>query len=151
VGAFVPPTGARGTSLVEVVIALGLLAGLLISVAGLIALGNRQISGGALASRALVVAQSILEALELDAYHRTYSNLLCDASLATCRVGSGQAVVGDWHALAAANLPAPVVEVRVDAVGAPSLHAAPALRISVVVSWQEGVRSRRLRLTTLRV
>jgi hypothetical protein len=147
----VPRTGGWGTSLVEVVIALGLLAGLLISVAGLLTLGNRQISSGARASCALAVAQSILEALELEAYHRTYASLGCDATLSTCRVDSGQTTVGDWHALAAANLPDPLVEIGVDAIGAPSLEAAPALRITVAVSWQEGLRSRRLRLTTLRV
>lgn len=150
-GKSVPRTGRRGTSLVEVVIALGLLAGLLISVAGLISLGNRQISSSARVSHALVVAQSILEALELDAYHRTYSSLDCDPTLASCRVGSGETIVHDWHALAAETLPAPSVEIRIDAVGASSLEAAPALRITVAVSWQEGLRSRRLRLTTLRV
>lgn len=122
---------------------------MLISVAGLLTLGNRQISSGAHTSSALVVAQSIVEALELDGYRQIYAGLGCDATLHTCRVGSGHATVGDWHALA--SLPAPLVEIRIDAVGASSLDTAPALRVTVAVSWREGHRSRRLRLTTLRV
>jgi hypothetical protein len=128
-----------------------LLAGLLISVAGLLTLGNRQINSGAHTSRALAVARSIVEGLELEAYRQTHASLGCDATLPTCRVGSGQATVEGWHALALASLPAPRVEIRIDAIGAPSLDAAPALRITVAVSWREGPRSRRLRLTTLRV
>jgi hypothetical protein len=131
--------------------ALGLLAGLLVSVTGLLALGGRQVGAGARASHALAVAQAVLEDLDLRAYRRTYSDLGCDGTLPACRVTSGQPATRAWDPLARASLPGGGLEVSVVAVGATSLDAAPALRIAVTVTWPEGSRIRRLRLTTLRV
>jgi hypothetical protein len=131
--------------------ALGLLAGLLVSVAGLLVLGARQVGAGARASHALAVAQTVLEELDLQAYRRTYSDLGCDGGLSACHVASGQPAARAWDALAQASLSAPHLEIRIDAVGAPSLDAAPVLRVAVIVSWSEGSRARRLRLATLRV
>jgi hypothetical protein len=142
---------AKGTSLTEVVIAMGLLAGLLVSVAGLLTLGNRHVRGGARASQALTVARTVLEDLEVVGYDRAYRSLGCDGALPACRAASGQPVVAAWHELAETDLHAPRVEVRIEALGAISLDGARALRITVTVGWREGLRERRVQLTTLRV
>jgi hypothetical protein len=142
---------APATSLVEAVIALGLLAGLLIAITGMIAIGSRQVSGGACASRALAAAVSIVEQLDARPFHRTYTALGCDGSESACTVASGQAGTESWHTLVAEAVPEARFEIRVQPIGAASLDSAPALRISVSVVWREAVRSRRLRLTTLRV
>jgi Tfp pilus assembly protein PilV len=145
------PRTRSGTTLVEIVIALGLLAGLLLSVAGLLAAGNRQIRSGARASRALALARTVVEDLDLGARHRAYQRLGCAGGQRACHVDSGQPAVRRWHALAGSELTALRIEVRVEALGAATLDAAPALRVSVRVAWQEGLRSRGIRLTTLRV
>ena len=140
-----------GYSLVELVIALGLLAGMLISVAGILSLGNRQVAGGGRATRALAVARSTLESLEVYAYHRTYERLGCDGARDVCRVATGQSIPGSWDQFARVNLPHARVELCIEAVGASSLDAASALRLTVRVRWREGLRFRTLRLTTVRV
>ena len=47
------PVGMRGFSLAEVVVALGLLASVLLSIAGLVVMGARQLHGGRSSSEAL--------------------------------------------------------------------------------------------------
>jgi type II secretory pathway pseudopilin PulG len=57
----VDPRGERGFSLVEVVLALGLLAGVLISIAGLFILAAKQVKSGRTSSEGLAVAREIHE------------------------------------------------------------------------------------------
>ena len=140
-----------GASLVEVVIALGLLASALITAAGLLAVGNRQVQGGGLRSQALAVAEAIVEELDVGGYARTIARLGCDPTQPSCAVVSGDPELSEWQALAETDLPTPVVEVRLEAVGGPTIVTAPAMRLSVRVSWREGLRSRRVHLVGLRV
>ena len=74
------PTGA---SLVEVVIALGLLASALMAAAGLLAVGNRQVQGGGHRSQALAVAEAIVEELDVGGYARPIARLGCDPTQPT--------------------------------------------------------------------
>ena len=53
--------GERGFSLVEVVLALGLLAGVLIAISGLFVVGAKQVKSGRTSSEALAVAKEIQE------------------------------------------------------------------------------------------
>jgi hypothetical protein len=140
-----------GASLVEVVIALGLLASALISAAGLLAVGNRQVHGGGLRSQALAVAEAIVEELDVGGYARPIARLGCDPTQPSCSVVSGDPALSVWQVLAQIDLPAPIIEVRIEAVGAATLDTAPALRLSVRVFWREGLRSRRIHLIGLRI
>jgi len=140
-----------GVSLIEVVIALGLLASALLTATGLLAVGNRQIRGGGLRSQALAVAQAIVEELDVGGYVLPITRSGCDPTQPSCSVVSGDAALSEWQALAEIDLPAPIVEVRIEAVGGTTLDTAPAFRLSVRVSWSEGLRSRRIHLVGLRV
>jgi hypothetical protein len=142
---------ALGTTLVEAVIALGLLGGLVLAASGLVVLGMRQVGAGGRASSAHAAAVGLLEQLELRSFRRTYEGLDCDGTAASCRVGPGDPAVEPWQTRVAEAVPGARLELRVEAVGASSLDAATLLRIVVEISWHEGPRSRRLRLTTVRV
>ena len=140
-----------GASLVEVVIALGLLASALITATGLLVVGNRQVHGGGLRSQALAVAEAIVEELDIGGYARPIAQLGCDPTQPSCSVVSGDPALSEWQTLAETCLPSPVVELRIEAVGAATIDTAPAFRLSVRVSWREGLRSRRVHLVGLRV
>ena len=60
----------------EAVIALGLLAGLLISVSGMLALGGRQVDGAARASRALALAATLFGREAVLRVHHLYATEL---------------------------------------------------------------------------
>jgi len=140
-----------GTTLLESVIALGLLAGLLISAAGLLGQAQRQILGGAHLSQALALTRTVLEDLELLPYDGLVQTLGCDASVPRCLVISGDPAVAAWQRLAELDLPLPAIEIDLRAPSGVSLVEASALRVTVRVSWLEGQRRRRLQLTTWRV
>ena len=61
-----------GFSLVEVVVALGLLAAVLISISGLFVLAHKQVDGGRKNSVALSVARDILEEMDGWSYRQLY-------------------------------------------------------------------------------
>jgi len=142
---------ASGTTLIEVVVALGLMGGVLLCAAGLLVVGNRQIAGGARSSHAVALAESILEELELCAFDRLHEKLCCDAGLASCLAAPDSAAAAGWRGDAAEVLPGARVEVKLEAVGAGTLGAAAVLRLVVSIAWPEGSGERRLRLTALRV
>jgi type II secretory pathway pseudopilin PulG len=64
----------RGFSLVEVVVALGLLAGVLIAIGGLFILGGRSVKGGRTSSEALTAGKEILEEMNGWAFTQLWDN-----------------------------------------------------------------------------
>ena len=154
---------AVGFSLVEVIAAVGLMAGVLLSVAGLLTVGQRQVMSGRSSSEALALARDILEELEGLGFHQSFESFGDDGSLASFVVDtrtSSQAA--EWQA----NLDSRLVdlfeddnrshaEIRFDSINGtptpPSLLAAEAIRITVTVFWSEGPRRRSVRLCTVRL
>jgi type II secretory pathway pseudopilin PulG len=139
-----------GSNLIEVIVALALLGGALVSTAGLMASGNRQVDRGGQRSQALAVAQAILEELRTWPPDGLTARLGCDGSAPACSVATGQAAAAPWQALAAAQLPAARIRVDALAVGAASLDAAPAARLAVRVAWGHGPRPRAVVLSVVR-
>ena len=64
----------KGFSLIEVVIALGLLAGVLIAIAGLFVLGGRSVKSGRTSSEALAAGREIVEELNGWAFTQLWAN-----------------------------------------------------------------------------
>ena len=64
----------RGLSLIEVMLALGLLAGVLISIAGLFAMSEKQVRSGKTSSQALAVCRGVVEDMNSWGFQQTWSN-----------------------------------------------------------------------------
>lgn len=140
----------KGLSLIEAVCALGLVAAGLLSAAGLLVSGARQIAGAGRASTALAVDRLVLEELAHLGFERATALLECDTAEVACEAGPGHAAAEVWAGLGAARLGPTEVDVRLEAVDAPSLVEATTVRIAATVSWVEGPRRRSVRLVTAR-
>ena len=146
-----------GFSLAEVIVALGILASVLISVAGLLVVGNRLVKSGRGSSLALAVARDILEECDGRSFTGVYEEFGCDGTQSTCTIDTSSPPVDSameqWKQMVDRDLFEGFVEVRIESVEetAPSLQESRALRISVSVFWTEGPRARNARLTTVRM
>ena len=73
--------GQQGSSLIEATLALGLMAAVLGSIAGLFMLGAGRVKSGRVSSQALAVARTILEEIESRNFRQTYEELGYDGVL----------------------------------------------------------------------
>ncbi len=145
----------RGFSLIEVVIALGLLAGVLISISGLFVLGGKQVKSGRTSSEALSVGRDILEEINGWGFKQTYSLFGFDGTAATYNVDTRtNAFAAKWQQVLDQKLlnAYATIEVRSLANGAvPNLDTTRAIRVLVTVRWQDGTRPRSLQVGTVRM
>jgi len=151
-----PPAGEAGFSLVEVVVALGLLAGVLISISGLFVLANRQLDGGRNHSIALSVARDILEEMDGWGFRQVYQTFGFDGAAAGYTVDSRtNAYAARWQADLASRLSEASAEIVIESASdsgpGPALREAGAIRVRVTVRWSEGLRPRQVTLAALRV
>jgi len=145
-----------GFSLVEVVIALGILGGVLVSIAGLFVIGSRQVQSGRDASEALAVARTIVEEMQGWGFTQTYrvfeDSGCLPASSAACTFDSrSNAFAGKWQARLDEKLKDAAAEIVVESLEGVKLSNSSALRIRVTVSWVEGQRPREVALTAVRL
>ena len=145
-----------GFSLVEVVIALGILGGVLVSIAGLFVLGTRQVQSGRNATEALAVARTILEEMQGWGFRQTYDlfqDAGCDpAGTSVCTVdSSGNVLAGKWQLQLDEALPDSHAEIAIESVEGIKLNSSSGLRLRVTVFWQEGERERSVRLVAVRL
>ncbi len=148
----------RGFSLVEVILALGLLAVALISIAGMFILGGRQVRSGRASSEALSVARAILEEMEGWGFRDTYERYGFDGSAASYEVDSRTnayvATRTQWQADLSAMLPGSYALIDLSSLGPagpPPMNCTHAIRVLVKVYWDEGGRPRNLQLGTVRL
>ena len=147
---------SAGFSLVEVVIALGLLAGVLLSIAGLFAVADRQLQGGKNHTVALAVARDILEEMDGWAYEQVYTTFGLDGSASTYTVDSTtNSYAAKWRPQLESELggcsASITIASAVESGSPPALRDAHTIRIGVTVSWSEGPRVRNVSLVTVRV
>jgi type II secretory pathway pseudopilin PulG len=153
--------GAAGFSLAEVVAALGLLAGVLISVAGLLVLGNRQVNAGRNTSEALAVARDVLEEMKSWNHRRTITEFILECPnlrSSTCLVNTrtsaacqaASAACYAWQDELDLRLTESRAEIKIEALGA-RLESARAIRVTVTIYWRQGLRERTTSLATVRM
>jgi hypothetical protein len=147
---------SRGFSLAEVIVALGVLASVLISVAGLLVVGNRLVHSGRGSSIAISVARDILEECDGRSFAGLYEGFGCDSALPACTVDTatpGDPAMAQWKEMVERELYEGFAQVRIESVedSAPPLRDSRALRVTVSVFWTEGPRARNTRLTTVRM
>jgi type II secretory pathway pseudopilin PulG len=145
----------RGFSLVEVVLALGLLAMVLISISGLFLLGGRQLRSGRDSSEALAVARAILEEMEGWGIRQTYAQFGLDGSASRYEIDSrGHPGAARWQARLDTMLSGASASIELTALGPgapPPMRLTRAIRVLVTVRWVEGERARQLQLGTVRM
>src|SRR5881409_3160768 len=66
---------ARGFSLVEVIIAIGILAGVLLSIGSMFMLGGRQVKTGKTITEATALCHDLMEAFDSQSFTALYTNL----------------------------------------------------------------------------
>lgn len=149
----------RGFSLVEVVIALGLMAGVLISVAGLFVLGGRSVNSGRNSSEALAVGRQIVEEMNGWGFRQTYGLYGFDGAATTYSVDTRtNAYAGKWQPILTGRLGnGSFATVQINSLVAsgspPAMNASSckAIRVVVTVFWNEGARGRNVAVGTVRM
>lgn len=154
-----------GFSLIEVLFALAILAGVMLSIASLIYIASRSVTSGKSNSESLATARAILEELKEFGFHQTYTLLGHDGSqpafvLDTAEVDAGtlapdvEAIVGPWHTGLKDSLKTSRIEIRfasiVETGIPPNLEDSDSIVIEVTVYWTEFLRNRSVRLCTVR-
>jgi len=150
----------HGFSLIEVVVALALLAGVLISIAGMFVIGARQVESGRESTEALSVARGIVEQINKWGFHQTYELFGADGSAATytfdTRTITDPPTTGmaKWQPMLVQKIPGSYATISVTSLGPgtpPVLSATRAMRVVVTVRWAERLRQRQVQLATVRM
>ena len=143
----------QGTSLFEVILALGLLGMVLGSIAGLFTIGASQVKSGRKASEALVVARSIMEEMQGWSFQQLYGVYSFDGSGGLIQVDTRDSgFASKWQpALDECSCNAYAIIVILALEPGTNLANASQVRLAVTVSWEEGRRNRKIRLGTVRM
>lgn len=158
--------GERGFSLLEVLFAIAILTGVLLSIASLMVMGGKNVWSGQNQSEALAAAGDIVEELGEQSFRQFFGELgiagtVTQASISTELLDSGTpasppAELVDWHEALKRPLGDDAFliisfESVVESGAAPPLQDALAVRVEVSVHWNEFGRQRDVLLCTVRV
>ena len=145
-----------GFSLPEATLALGLIAGVLISLSGLFVKADQMMRAGKHQTEALTVARNILE--DTDGWHfrALYERFGLDGSSPSYTIDTrSSAEAAQWQATLDRDLPSSHAEVTLESVvqsgSAPPLSDARAIRVTVTVYWRQASADRSLRMATVRM
>jgi len=145
-----------GFSLIEVTLALGLLATVLISIASLFILGGKQVKSGKSTTTAAVITHEIMEVIEQKAYTQTYTYFGGTASSTSLSVNTfttGNNAT-QWQAEIGSKLgPQAQGFIDVTPLGSASplnMGNSQALQVKITVSWNEMGRTKSVSLMEVR-
>lgn len=148
----------NGLSLVEVVLALGLMGMVLISVAGMYVLSQRQVASGRTSTEALAVARTIMEEMNGWSFHQTYQMFGYDGSANSYTVDTRTSSFGDhWQTTLTDTLgPAAYAEIVITSIASSGTWPlndtlnTKNIQVVVTVHWEEGLRVRQMQAVTVR-
>ncbi len=150
--------GERGFSLVEVVIALGLLAGVLIAISGLFVIGGKQVKSGRTSSEALSVGRTILEEMNRWGFQQTYGAFgsTYDGATTSYSIDTRtNTFASKWQSTLTEKLRNSYATILIESLGPsstpPNLNASRAIRVLVTVFWDEGPRHRSAQVGMVRM
>lgn len=143
-----------GFSLIEVVIAIGVLAGVMLSIASMFIMGGRQVKTGKTLTEATTLAQDLMEQFDKESFAALYLNLgaaSTDSTRTVLSTTSGSPIQG-WQAEIARKLNSGSASVRIDAMGpgTPNFGSAAGIKLTVTLSWNELGRSHNVAMSTVR-
>ena len=143
-----------GFSLIEVVIAIGVLAGVLLSIASMFIMGGRAVKTGKTLTEATTLAQDLMEQFDKESFSALYLNLgaVATDSNRTVLSNVGGSPIAAWQAEIARKLNNGFASVRLDAMGpgTPNFGAAAGIKVTVRVSWNELGRAQSVAVATVR-
>jgi prepilin-type N-terminal cleavage/methylation domain-containing protein len=153
-----------GFSLVEVILALALLGAVLISISGLFVIGGRSVQSGRTSSEALAAARTVLEDINHWGFRQTYMIFGIDHTATTAAPVRTDVATGDahldemlqrWQGLIGGKLFDGYATVELEPLGydstIPQFQNARAIRITVTVFWNEGIRPRQAEIRSVKM
>lgn len=150
------PAAEGGFSLIEVVLALGLLATVLISIASLFILGGKQVHQGKTTTSATALGQTIMERIDQLPYVETYGyfgGTDTSTSLTAVTTNTGNNA-NQWQAeiqsRLGVNASGTIFITPLGSASPLNMGSASALRVRVTVVWNEMGRSKSISLQTIR-
>jgi len=149
-------SNSKGFNLIEVIVALALLAGVLISIAGLFTYGARFVKSGKEMTEALSVAKDILEELDKLSYKQLYGEFGCSASDTSCIADTEtNSYAQQWGPSIVEKLgEGAMATITLQPVGGtaspPTFSSSRGIRMAVLVEWHENMRQRDLELAMMR-
>jgi Tfp pilus assembly protein PilV len=151
-----PARRENGFSLIEVTMALGLLATVLISIASLFILGGKQVHDGKMTTSATALSQTIMERIDQLPTPEVYNYfggtaVSTSLSVSTTTVGNN---ANQWQAEIMSRVgPTASATINVTPLGSASplnMGNAQALQVKVTVNYQELGRPKNVSLQTIR-
>ena len=145
-----------GFSLIEVVLALGLLATVLISIASLFIIGGKQVKNGKSTTSAAAITHEIMERIDQKTYVDTYAyfgGTASSTSLSVSTTTTGNNA-NQWQAEIATKLgPQASGTIAVTPLGSASplnMGNSQALQVKITLTWNELGRSKNVTLEEVR-
>ena len=143
-----------GFSLIECVIAIGVLAGVLLSIASMFILGGRQVKTGKTLTEATALAQGLMEQYDKESFNSLYLNQGAAATDTNRTVQSTTTGSPNqsWQTDIDRKLANGSASVRIDAMGpsTPNFGAAAGIKVTVTLSWNELGRAQSVAMSTVR-
>ena len=144
----------QGFNLVEVILAMGILAGVLISISSMFVLGGRQVKGGKTMTEATVLAHDLMEEFDSASFTGLYTGLGAAATDTTHTVSSTvvSSPINAWQAEIERKLENGSATVNILPIGAgtPNFGTADGIKLTVTVSWNELGRAQSVAVATVR-
>jgi prepilin-type N-terminal cleavage/methylation domain-containing protein len=144
----------QGFSLVEVIIAIGVLSGVLVAISSMFMLGGRQVKVGKTITSATAIAHDIVERFENRSFNTLWADLGAAGTDSTRTVNSTTtgSPLAPWQAEIAQKLANGSASLTITALGpgTPTFATATAIRIRTAVTWNELGRPQTVTLQTVK-
>ena len=144
--------GDQGFSLIEVVIAIGVLAGVLLSICSMFIMGGRQLKGGKTMTEATALAHDIMETFDKLSFNSLYTTFGATTVSTTISIttSTGTNVITPWKAEVTRKLDSGVATATLDPVGGTNFGNAIGIKMTVTLTWNELGRPQTVTLSTIR-
>ncbi|HEV8121718.1 MAG TPA: hypothetical protein VGQ67_12040 [Candidatus Polarisedimenticolia bacterium] len=144
----------EGFSLIEVIIAIGVFAGVILSIASMFILGGRQVKTGKTITEATTLAHDLMEQFDKESYVALWTNFGAASTDTTVTIASTTtgSLIQPWQAEIIRKLSNGSATARLDAMGpgTPNFGASTGVKVTVSVSWNELARPQSVQLSTVR-
>jgi len=143
-----------GFSLVEVIIAIGVLSGVLIAIASMFMIGGRQVKTGKTITTATSIVQDLMENFEQRSFTTLYTSLggVSTGTSVTALSNVTSSPIYAWNDTIRTRLQGGIATVSLTPIGpgTPTFGSATGLRLVVSLTWNELGRPQTVRASTVR-